>query len=448
MTDTATQANQTPPLPPGRMGLPGLGETWQFLRDGQFIDKRYRRYGPIFKTHLFGDPTIIVCDSESARFVTQNENRYFQFKFPASTNRLLGPGSLSNQAGREHKKRRQVVGKAFQSRALAGYAETMTTLARRYLQHWERQGELTWYPQLRDYTFDVACKLLVGLEEGSQTELRRLFERWSQGLFSIPVALPGTTFGRAMHCRQRILEQLEAIARQRQQAPDPGQDALGVMLQAQDEDGNRLSVAELKDQLLLLLFAGHETLTSSLTSFCFLVGQHPAVKARLRAELERLSPDEVPRPERLQQLSYLEQVVQEVLRHVPPVAGSFRQVTQSCQWQGYRIPQGWKVLYQIAQIQRDSTHYPSPHHFDPENFNPDREPHPSKTFGYLPFGGGLRECLGKEFARLEIKVLAAELLRHYDWELLPEQDLRWETVPDPRPRDGLRVRLQRLTSQA
>jgi len=178
------------------------------------------------------------------------------------------------------------------------------------------------------------------------------------------------------------------------------------------------------------------------------VGQHPAVKARLRAELEQLPPDEVPGLEQLQQLSYLEQVVQEVLRHVPPVAGSFRQVIQDCQWQGYRIPQGWKVLYQIAQIQRDSTHYPSPHHFDPENFNPDRELHPSKPFSYLPFGGGLRECLGKEFARLEIKLLAIELLRNYDWELLPEQDLTFETIPIPRPRDGLRVRLWRLTPQA
>ena len=192
---------------------------------------------------------------------------------------------------------------------------------------------------------------------------------------------------------------------------------------------------------MLLLFAGHETLTSAIASFCLLVAQHPEVLAKLRDEQHSL---QAPLTlETLKQMTYLEQVLREVMRQVPPVGGGFREVLEPSEINGYQIPQGWTVLYQISATHQDGDLYPQPDQFDPERFSPEqlqRQSADQQKYGYLPFGSGIRECLGKEFARLEMKIFAALLVRGYDWELLPGQNLEMVIVPTPHPRDGLRVR--------
>ncbi|WP_353769821.1 cytochrome P450 [Okeania sp. SIO1F9] len=196
--------------------------------------------------------------------------------------------------------------------------------------------------------------------------------------------------------------------------------------------------------MLLLLFAGHETLTSAIASFCLLVTQNPNVLTRAREEQKQFSPTEPLTTESLKQMTYLEQVLKEVLRLIPPVGGGFRQVIQDCEFGGYSIPKGWLIQYQIGKTQQDETLYPEHKNFDPDRFAPENAVDKQKIFGYIPFGGGMRECLGKEFARLEMKIFAAKLLRSYEWELLPEQDLSLVAVPTPNPRDGLKIKLWHL----
>lgn len=111
---------------------------------------------------------------------------------PLSVKKLLGPLSLALQSGHTHLARRKLLAESFQPRALAGYIPAMESISDRYFQSWLNQGELTWYPQLRNYTLDIACKLLIGLEQGSKTRLGELFETWCAGLFSLPINLPWT----------------------------------------------------------------------------------------------------------------------------------------------------------------------------------------------------------------------------------------------------------------
>ncbi|MEZ2225187.1 cytochrome P450 [Microcoleus sp.] len=163
--------------------------------------------------------------------------------------------------------------------------------------------------------------------------------------------------------------------------------------------------------------------------------------AKVRAEQQQFPTTEPLTLEQLKQMTYLEQVLREVLRLVPPVGGGFRTVINACEFGGYEIPKGWSVLYEINQTHQDATVYPEPDRFNPDRFNSERS---AKPFTYVPFGGGLRECLGKEFARLEMKLFAARMIRECDWELLPDQDLNLIRVPTPHPRDGLRVKFQRI----
>lgn len=429
------------PLPPGEFGLPLIGDTLNFFRDPNFGQKRHAQYGPIFKTRLLGSPTLFVKGAEVNQFVLTHENTYFEVSWPPSTKALLGNLSLALQTGGVHQNRRKLLAQAFMPRALSGYIESMQVITRDYAEKWAKLETLTWYPELRNYTFDVACKLLVGFDNGAQTELGHLFETWCGGLFSLPISLPWTRFGQAKRARTQLMVLLEEIIRQRQQTTDLGNDALSLLIQAKDEDGNSLGIDELKDQVLLLLFAGHETLTSAVASFCLLVAQHPQVLAALRDEQTAMGLDSPLTLESLKQMTYLEQVLQEVLRLIPPVGGGFRKVLKTCELNGYQIPAGWTVLYEINQTHLNPEDYSAPADFQPERFQKGAQPN---KYSYVPFGGGIRECLGKEFARLEMKLFAVHLLRYYSWELLPDQDLSMVVVPTPHPRDNLRVRFGRL----
>lgn len=440
------EASRKGRLPPGSFGLPFVGETISFLRDPGFADKRHERYGLVFKTHLFGRPTVVMSGAEANRFVLTNENKYFSVSWPLSTRMLLGSGSLAVQVGSEHIKRRKLLAQAFQTRALAGYVATIEEITRRYLDKWEQLGTLTWYSELSKYTFDIAWKLFVGKDSAGETSMGEVFDTYFEGLLSIPLRLPGTKFSRALRCREQMLVQIEDIVRQRQQAPVLGEDALGLLLQARDEEGNSLSLEELKDQVLLLLFAGYDTLTSALTSTCLLLAQHPEVLAAARAEQQQLGLTQPLTLEQLKPMTYLDRVLKEVLRVAPPVGGGFREVIQDCEFEGYSIPQGWSALYQIGKTHQDTSVYDLPDRFDPDRFSPERAEDKSTPFSYMTFGGGVRECIGREFAKLEMKIFAALLVREYEWELLPEQNLELVAVPTLRPRDGLRVNFRRLHS--
>jgi retinoid hydroxylase len=426
------------PEPPGDRGLPLIGETIAFFSDSDFNSKRVAKYGKVYQTSIFGSPTVVMIGSEANTFLFRNENKYVVSTWPKSTRVLLGQKSLAVNNGSFHTSRRKLLYQAFQPRALASYIPAMSQITDAYLQKWAAMGELTGYPELRNYTFDIASNLFVSTEAGSQTPIGHYFEDWCAGLFTIPLALPWTKFGKALKARSRLLGSLEQIIRQRQQAENPGEDALGLLIQAKDEEGNSLSLEELKDQILLLLFAGHETLTSAIASFCLLTAQHPDVLEKLREEQASLNPMGTPTLENLQAMTYLEQVLKEVMRLIPPVGGGFRSAITTFEFAGYRIPKGWNIQYQIAQTHQDQDLYPESDRFNPDRFAPNNSVDKS-SFGYIPFGGGLRECIGKEFARLEMRLFAAKLLQHYKWELIPEQNLDLVTVPTPHPRDGLKV---------
>ncbi len=432
-------------LPPGNLGLPIIGETIDFFRDRDFALTRHQRYGAIFKTRIFGQRTIFLQGAAGNRFILTNENELFQVAWPPSVAALLGDLSLALQTGHVHASRRKLLAQAFQPRALAGYVETIQEISDRYCDRWLQLGQFAWYPELRNYTLDVACKLLIGLDRAQETSLGDRYEIWVQGLFSIPLDLPFTPFGKAIRSRAQLLAEIETLIRSRQDRPVPTSkvDALDLMLSAQDDDGQRIGIEELKNQVLLLLFAGHETLTSALASLCLLLAQHPTVLAAARAEQEQLRTEPLTF-ETLKQMTYLDRLLKEVLRLVPPVGGGFRSVLRECEYNGYRIPQGWQVLYQINATHQDPTIYRDPGLFDPERFNLDRAEDRVEIFGHVPFGGGLRECLGKEFAKLEMKLFAARLVRDFDWQLVPGQDLSSIVVPTPKPRDGLQVSFRQL----
>ena len=449
------------PLPPGKMGLPVIGETIGFLRDPQFARKRQAQYGSLFKTKILGRPTAFFCGPEANEFLLSSHADSFSWRggWPGTFKELLGE-SLFLQEGAEHKRNRRLLMPAFHGKALEGYFEAMSAIAQTYLLKWEQQKDLIWFAELKKFTFEVASVLLMGTSPGEQLdELSGWFTDLTNGLFTLPIRWGGMPYGRALKGRDRLLNYIETAIEERRailadsRATQPPTDVLTLLLQTEDEAGNRLSQEEIKVQSLLMLFAGHETTTSMLTSMAMAFAQNPQALANARAEQqtlvqqqesEALQTDPLLTLEQTQKMPYLDCVIKETERLFPPVGGGFREVIKPVAFNGYSVPAGWLALYRIEAAHLDERCYSQPAAFDPDRFSPERAEQKRYDYSLVAFGGGPRICLGMAFAKLEMKIMMAYLLRQYQWTLAADQDLTMNPVPTLSPADGLKVAFSRL----
>jgi len=429
-------------LPPGSFGLPLIGESLSFLLDPHFAQKRKAKYGSIFRTHIFGRPTVIMSGFAANRFILSSHMDCFSWRegWPATFRELLGE-SLFLQEGEQHRRNRKLLTPAFHGKALDGYLDTMLGITERYLQRWQTLETFTWFPEMKKLTFEIASTLLIGSTPGELTERLSLWmTELTNGLFTIPLRWRWTPYGKALRARDRLLHHIEQVVRDRQTHPTT--DALGLLAQSQDENGDRLSLQELKVQALLMLFAGHETTTSMLTCLMMALAQHPEVAARARAEQAQLPEPHAITLAQLKQMPYLDQILKEVERCYPPIGGGFRGVIKPFEFNGYSVPAGWMALYQIGITHQDPHCFPHPDQFDPDRFSPERAEHKRNDYSLVGFGGGPRSCIGMTFAQMEMKIVTALLLRQFHWQLLPDQDLSLNPVPTLKPRSGLQVKLR------
>jgi cytochrome P450 len=381
------------PLPPGNFGLPWLGETLDFLSQTNFLEQRQQRYGSIFKTNILGNPTAIMVGPEANRFILSSHTDCFSNQgWPDTLKSLFGQKALVFQEGAEHRRSRMLLMPTLHGSALAHYLTTMEQVSITYLERWEKLPSLTWFPELRRMTFEIASKLLIGAKPGEDNNLLcEWFIELSEGLFTLPLHWRWTPFGKALRAREQILNYIEQAMLERQKTPT--QDVLSLLMQAKDEDGQGLSQEEIKSQALSLLIGTNSNTASMLVCLCMALAQHPEVLNLARTEqrqIKQLSRDTSLSLEQIKQMTYLNQVLQEVERLYPPVGAGFRRVIKPFVFNGYAIPSGWNVMYSIIGTHTDCRIYTEPKRFDPGRFSPDRAEH-KKAVSYthltLPTNG-------------------------------------------------------------
>lgn len=428
-------------LPPGNLGLPWIGETLSFLTDPNFIDKRQKLYGSIFQTKILGRPTVIAIGSEANRFIMSTGAENFSNDgWPDSFQTLLGKQALVLQEGVEHQRNRKLLMPTLHGKALAHYITTMEKISIAYLRSWEEMGCITWFPQFRKMTFDISSNLLIGSEPGETNEcLFQWFLEVSKGLFAFPLPWRWTPFGKALEARAKILDYIETAMATRELSPK--EDVLTLLMQVRDERGKGLTASEIKSQTLALLLGSIGNTASMLTCMCMALAQHPDILAKARIEQQEIVREEPLKLEHLKQMTYLEQILKEVERRYPPVGAGFRRVIKPFVFKGYYVPQNWNVMYSIIGTHNESRIYPEPKRFDPERFSPENMGSLLTDFNLIGFGGGNRNCIGIAFAKTLIKVFTSHLIRHYNWELLPKQNLTLNSIPILCPRSGLKVKL-------
>ncbi len=440
---TAPTTAAAPRPLPGTGAASGVLETLAFFRDPGFARRRFERHGNVFETRLLGQPLVFI---RGERAITDllADSRRVEGWWPASVRDLLGSRSLANRNGADHRARRRVVGQLFAAAALRRYSPAIVALVEELADELGQAKEpVALAERLRRFAFSVIATVVLGLDGDDREALFADFEIWTKGLFSFPLAIPGSPFARALAARGRLLERLTVVLRRAQAQAAAGEPlaagGLDLLAGGLDEAGLPLADDDVVEQLLLLLFAGYETTASSLSCLMLALLQHPPVERWLREELAGLSwppaPEQATSAYDPGRAPRLDAVVEEVMRLTPPVGGFFRRTTATLVLDGVEVPAGRVVQVALAAHNRHA-----PGDADIETFRPQRHLDGPCPVALLPFGGGERVCLGKALAELEIRLLAVGLLKRVELELVSGQNLDLQVIPSPSPRDGLLVR--------
>ncbi|KAM4102276.1 hypothetical protein ACB094_05G211800 [Castanea mollissima] len=442
-----------PNLPRGNMGLPFIGESLEFLSTGRkghpekFIYDRMAKFSSqVFKTSILGEPVAVMCGSAGNKFLFSNENKLVTTWWPNSVNKIF-PSTQKSSSSKESKNLRKLLPNIMKAEALRRYIGIMDTIAQRHFAAgWDGKQEVIVFPLAKRYTFWLACKLFLSIEDPKHVaKFEDPFSFLPSGVISIPINFPGTAFNRAIKASNLIRKELRAIIKQRkidlaENKASPTQDILSHMLLTSDENGQYMNEMDIADKIIGLLVGGHDTASAAITFVVKYLAEFPDIYNEVLKEQMEIAkskkPGELLNWDDIQKMKYSWNVACEVMRLAPPLQGAFREAINDFIFAGFSIPKGWKLYWSANSTHRNPEFFPEPEKFDPLRF----EGNGPLPYSYVPFGGGPRMCPGKEYARMEILVFMHNVVKRFNWEklLLDEKII---VNPMPIPAKGLPIRL-------
>jgi cytochrome P450 len=422
-------------LPP-RMPLPRLAQTWLWVRrPTETMRWCERRYGRAFTVDLppytlavFSDPDSIrtMFAAKPAEMHAGEVNRVLRS--------LVGSSSVLLLDGSEHMRHRKLLLPSFHGERMRLYGQTMAEITQRAIETWPLDEPFVLHETTQDITLEIILRTVFGADEGAQlTELKAQMKRMLAAgghRLAFPVLIYLSEHpeveGRMpwkwlLKNRERTDEMLYAQIAERRADPNASErkDVLAMLLQARDEQGEGLTDRELRDELMTALAAGHETTATALAWAFERILSQPEVLERLRGEVQDAGGVDA-EPEKIAALPYLDATIKELLRLRPVVPIVGRVLKKPYTLGGYDLPAGTAVGACIYLAQRNPDVYPDPHAFKPERFL-DTTPDPAT---WLPFGGGIRRCIGAAFATYEMKIVLATILARCELELVDSEPPR------------------------
>lgn len=408
-------------VPPGPRGAPI--QSLRYMRDPYgYYERNRARFGDLFTIPTLNGTLVVTLTPEGAQEILAAPSDAFVTGFGLDAIiPFVGRNSLFAVSGERHRQERKLLSPAFHGRRMRAYADTARQSALREAESWVPGAEIRLLEAMQRLALDVVIQAVFGVQSMERVEAFRsavrsavsevnplpIFFRFLQHEFG--GVGPWARFRREMTRLDDLLYEQIALCRQ---SSSESEDVLSALVRAESDEPETVSDARIRDHLLTLLVAGHETTATALTWALLEVHRHPDVRERILDELGALGPD--PSPEALVELPYLDALCCEALRLHPIVPEFFRTVRTSWEFGGYTIPAGISVAGSILMIHRDETLYPEPDHFRPERFLERRfAPHE-----FAAFGGGFRRCLGAAFALSEMKIALGTLLPRFELELV------------------------------
>jgi cytochrome P450 len=370
------------------------------------------RYGDIFTIRIAYEGTwVILAGPEAIKQVFTGDPKVFH---AGEGNEILAPllgrNSLLTLDEKRHMSQRRLLLPPFHGERMQGYEQTMQEIAAREIESWPTGTPHKLRPRMQALTLEIILRTVFGVDEGEAGKLADLREALREFLdlttnprFLVPLLIVGPKRIRGVNAIRRRIERVDELIyreiAERRRAGDVAErdDVLSLMVGARHEDGSPMSEEEMRDELLTLLVAGHETTATSLSWAVERLVRHPEKLERLRAEVSEGREE------------YLTATIQETLRLRPVISVVLRKLTEPVELGGYELPAGVSVAPCVYLAHRNPEVYPEPERFLPERFLDN----PPGTYTWIPFGGGVRRCLGASFAQFEMAVVLRELLRRH-----------------------------------
>ncbi|XVF11002.1 hypothetical protein REPUB_Repub07fG0231800 [Reevesia pubescens] len=446
-------------LPPGDMGWPIFGNMWSFLKAFRSKDpdtfiynlvKRYGRTG-IYKSYLFGSPSIIVSIPETCRKVLADDEQ-FGLGYPISTKKLTGKRSFHSIPNSEHKRLRRLTTAPINGHeALAMYIGYIEDIVIHSLDEWSSMKEpIEFLKEMRNVAFKVITHIFVGSSaESIMGSVEKQYTDLNYGLKSAAINIPGFAFYKALKARNMLIKILQGLLDERRDKshiidPNEKRGMIDLLMEIEDENGQKLQDEDIIDLLLVFLLAGHESSAHAAMWAIIYLHDHPEMLQKAKKEQEEIlkkrpSTQKGLTLKDIREMNYLQKVTDETLRRTSLSFANFREAKVDVNINGYLIPKGWKVLVWNRGVHMDPEVYSNPKDFIPARW----ENHKPKAGSFLPFGAGSRICPGADLAKLEISIFLHYFLLNYKIEELnPKGPINY--LPLPRPADNCLARIIKL----
>ena len=426
-----------------------LGFAEAFARPGEFV---YGRVVGPFTIYMANHPELVH------EVLVTHRHDFTKSPFDINTiSRFLGYGLLTSE-GELHAQQRRLMQPAFHYGRIKGYAERMVDYTCAMLETWQHGQVRNIDQDMMALTLEIVTDVLFGTSVSAADarivgaaldQLQQDTAKLSRRMLIPPKTWPLPINRRMREATACIDEVVYRIIEQRRASGAEGDDLLAMLLQARyEDDGSAMSDQQLRDEVITLLLAGHETTANTLTWTFFLLSKHPEVLEHLQTELDQVLGERSPTVDDLKQLSLTDMIIKESLRLYPPAwMISPRQALRDVKIGGHTIRKREMIMISPYTMHRDPRWWPNPDLFDPQRWTPEAE-QARPRYVYIPFGGGDRICIGNTFAMMEARLLLATIAQRYTLQLYPGQQIEPEALITLGPKHGLWMQVLQRTNPA
>ncbi len=433
----------------GPSGTFGARNLVRFVR-GQlpWLQGLAAQHGDIVQMKMLGVWWFIISHPDDIERVLVKDARVMQRDAGIEiVRRVLGRGLLTSE-GDLWKRQRKLMSQAFAPKRIADYATAMVRVGDVALGRWRDGATTNLHKEMSRLTMEVVADVLFGASMdavdvadvgGAMEVANEFFSGSPEAMLRVPKWVPSprnVRMNRAVATLDRVV--YDIIARRRD--GQPRSDLLGTLLAARDDDGVGMSDVQMRDEVMTLFLAGHETTSLALAHALYLLSSSPDIERRLHDEIHAVLGQRLPTADDARSLPFTEQVLKETMRLYPPAWATGRETTEPYEIRGHSIPVGSQIMASQWIVHRDARWYPDPERFDPDRWSPARAKEIPR-YAYFPFGGGPRVCIGNHFAMMEATLLLAMIVQRFHIELLPNQKLELAPAVTLRQKgEGLLVR--------
>jgi cytochrome P450 len=443
------------PRPPGPV-VPGFTRIFNLLSPKRvyfdslnYVHENARKFGGLYGIYIGKQETYVISDPALVHEVLVAKHADFHKAkvLRDAVGGFLGNGLLTSEDD-FWRRQRKLAQPAFHHARIAAYADTMAQAAVRVCERWQPGETRDIAHEMMALTLDIVTRTLFGAEVGAHAKrigelMVVLLEAANDVINAYEPLWEKITQKRA---RAVLAAQTELsaivdgiITRRKQSTQEDNGDLLSMLLNARDDEDRPMSEKQLRDEVMTLFVAGHETTANLLAWTFYFLAKHPDVNAKLRAEIATLG-GRLPTLQDLATQPYAEMVLKEAMRLYPPAAGATREPVRPVTIGGVTFQPGAPVIITTYAMHRNPALFPDPERFDPERFSAENEPKIPKH-AYLPFGGGPRVCIGNMFAMMEAQLALIVILQRWQLSLAPGQVVQAEQLFTVRPRGGLPMRI-------